>query len=138
MIAGISPRGQLHYQVYRRRVRSRQVIRSLRHLLGHIRGRTVVFCDGGSIHTSKIVRRFLDDHRGPLTTHFFPAYAPDVNPQEQVWHRLKYVELRNLCPISAEELIPETQAGMERIRRQPELFPAFFEHAGLSLSPSGR
>jgi transposase len=98
----------------------------------------VVFWDGGSIHTSKIVQRFLDEHRGRLTTHFFPAYAPDVNPQEQVWHQLKYVELRNLCPTNAAELIAETRAGMERIRHQPELFPAFFEHAGLSLSSSGR
>lgn len=138
MIAGITPHGKLHYQVYARRVRSPQVIRFLRHLLAHIRGRIVVFWDGGSIHTSKIVQRFLDEHRGRLTTHFFPAYAPDVNPQEQVWHQLKYVELRNLCPTTPAQLIAETRAGMERIRHQPELFPTFFEHAGLSLSPSAR
>ncbi len=138
MIAGITPHGKLHYPVYSRRVRSPQVIRCLRHLLAHIPGRIVVFWDGGSIHTSKIVPRFLDEHRGRLTTHFFPAYAPDVNPQEQGWHQLKYVELRNLCPTPPAQLNAETRAGMERIRHQPERFPTFFEHAGLSLSPSGR
>ena len=137
MIAGITPRGKLHYQMYHRRVRSAQVIRFLRHLLSHIRGRLVVFWDGGSIHTSKMVQRFLETHRSRLTTHFFPAYAPEVNPQEQVWHQLKYVELRNVCPTTAEELIAETRAGMERIRHQSELFPAFFEHAGLPLSAGG-
>jgi hypothetical protein len=81
MIAGITPRGQLDYQVYHRRVRSPQVIRFLRRLLTHIRGRIVVFGDGGSIHTSNIVQRFLDEHRSRLTAHFFPAYAPDVNPR---------------------------------------------------------
>jgi transposase len=138
MIAGITPRGPLHDPVYRRRVRSAQVIRFLRHLLAQIRGRIVVFWDGGSIHTSRMVARFLNAHRDRLTTHIFPAYAPDVNPREQVWRKLKYVELRNACPTSAEELLAETRAGMERIRHHPELFPAFFEHAGLSLSPSGR
>ncbi len=114
------------------------MIRFLRHLLAHIPGRIVVFWGGGSIHTSKIVQRFLDEHRGRLTAHFFPAKAPDVNPQEQVWHQLKYVELRNPCPTTPAQLIAETRAGMERIRHQPELFPTFFEHARLSLTPRGR
>jgi transposase len=134
LIAGITPRGNLHYHVYDRRVRSPQVVRFLSHLLARIPGRLVVFWDGGSIHTSKMVQRFLDRHKDRLTTQFFPAYAPDVNPQEQVWNRLKYVELRNVCPSSAEELIAETRAAMERIRLRPELFPSFFEHAGLPLS----
>ena len=138
LIAGITPRGKLHYQVYRRRIRSAQVIRFHRHLLAKIPGRIVVFWDGGSIHTSQVVEHFLERHRDRLETHFFPAYAPDVNPQEQVWHQPKHVELRNICPKSADELIAETRAAMERIRHQPELFPEFFEHAGLPLSPGGR
>jgi hypothetical protein len=62
---------------------------------------------------------------------------PQNNPQEQVWRHLRRVELRKLCPTSAGKLIAETLAAMERIRQQPELFPAFFEHAGLPWSPSG-
>ena len=54
-----------------------------------------------------------------------------------MWRHLSRVELRNLCPTSADELIAETRAAMERIRQQPELFPAFFEHAGWPWSPSG-
>jgi transposase len=138
LVGGITPRGKLHYQVYRKRIGSAQVTQFLRHLLTEIPGRLVVFGDGGSIHTSKVVQRFLDEHRDRLTTHFFPAYAPEVNPQEQVWHQLKYVEVRNVCPTSAAELIAETRAAMERIRQQPDLFPAFFDHAGLPLSSSGR
>jgi transposase len=84
-----------------------------------------------------MVERFLGRHQDRLETHFFPAYAPDVNPQEQVWLPLRRVELRKLCPTSADELFAETRAAVERIRQQPELFPAFFEHAGLPWPPSG-
>ncbi len=138
LIGAISPTGKLHYRLHRRRIRSDQVIGFLRHLMGRIRGKIELFWDGGSIHTSKVVERFLDKHQGRLRTHFFPAYAPEVNPQELVWRHLKYVELRNLCPRSAEQLIAETRAGMERIRHHPELIPAFFEHAGLSIGPVER
>ena len=27
----------------------------------------------------------------------FPAYAPELNPDEGVWQHFKHVELRNLC-----------------------------------------
>ncbi len=138
LIGAITPKGKLHYQLHRKRIRSGQVIGFLRHLLGRIRGKIELFWDGGSIHTAKVVERFLDEHRGRLRTHFFPAYAPEVNPQELVWRHLKYVELRNICPQSAEELLDETRAAMERIRHHPELFPAFFEHAGLNIGPAGR
>lgn len=137
-IAGITPRGKRHYQIDRTRIRSPQVIRFLRHLLATLPGRIEVFWDGGSIHTAQVVEHCLERHRDRLGTHCFPAHAPEVNPQEQVWQQLKYVELRNLCPTSAEELRIETRAAMERIRHQSELFPAFFEHAGLPLFPGGR
>lgn len=136
LIGAITPAGKLHYRLSRHRIRSAEVIEFLEHLLRLIRGRIELFWDGGSIHTAKVVERFLEEHKGRLRTHFFPAYAPEVNPQELVWQHLKYVELRNVCPTSAEELIAETRAGMERIRHHPELIPAFFEHAGLPLFPA--
>jgi hypothetical protein len=81
------------------------------------------------------VAAFVQAHRNRLRAHPFPACAPDVNPTAQVGRRLKYVELRNLCPKDEAELAAEARAGMERIRRRPELFRSFFAHSGLSLSP---
>jgi transposase len=136
LIGAITPTGKLHYRLHRHRIRSDQVIGFLRHLLGRISGRIERCWDGGAIHTSKGVERFLEENKGRLRAHFLPAYAPEVTPQELVGQRLKHVELRNVGPRNADELIDETRAGMERIRHHPELFPAFFEHAGLSPYPA--
>ncbi len=137
LIGAITPRRKLHYRLYRGRIRSAQVIEFLEHLLRCIPGRIELFWDGGSIHTSGVVQKFLRGHPR-LRTHLLPPYAPDVNPQEQVWHQLKYVELRNVCPASPEELWAETRAAMERIRHRPDLVPSFFEYAGHSLAPPVR
>lgn len=83
MIPEVTLRVLLHCRVYRRNVRSPHVIRLLRHLLRHIPGWVMGFWDGGPGHTSRVVQHCHGVHPAHLNTHFFPAYAPDVNPKEQ-------------------------------------------------------
>lgn len=69
----------------------------LRELLKHLRGRVIVVWDGGSSHKGPLIRalcaRFPRLHLERL-----PAYAPDLNPVEQVWSYLKHGQLANFVP----------------------------------------
>jgi hypothetical protein len=62
-----------------------------------------------------------------------PAYAPELNPQEGVWHLLKDVELGNVCCWNLNGLYRELRLAIVRLRRQPELLLSCFEQAGLEL-----
>lgn len=138
MIIGIAPVGEAPLPCLPRRVRSPQVIPSLRRRLDRIPRGSVVFGDRRSIRTSKRAQHFFDDHRDHRTTHLFPSCAPEVRPPEQVGRPQKYVERRNLSPTTREPLVPERRARVERILYQPALFVSFFEHAGRTLSPTPR
>ena len=60
-----------------------EVVVFLRHLLRHLRGPVVLLWDGGSIPKREDVTAFRS--RNPrLTVHRFPAYAPELNPDETV------------------------------------------------------
>ena len=74
------------------------VVRFLCHLLRHIPGKLLILWDGASIHRGEAVRKLLDtDHHQDIWLERFPPYAPDLNPDEGIWHYFKNVELRNRC-----------------------------------------
>jgi len=44
-----------------------------------------------------------------------PAYAPMLNPQEEVWNLLERVELKNLCCRDLSQVIDELPRTKERL-----------------------
>jgi transposase len=96
-----------------------EVARFLRELLRHIPGPLVVLWDGGPIHHGAAVRALLARHPR-LTVERFPAYAPELNPDEQVWNHLKRT-LANGCPDTADVLLDTLVHETRRLRRSPRL-----------------
>jgi transposase len=60
----------------------------LRLLLRHLRGHIVLLWDGGPIHRGPDVVTLLARHPR-LHVERFPAYAPELNPDEWAWSHLK-------------------------------------------------
>jgi transposase len=46
-----------------------------------------------------------------------PAYAPNLNPVEELWSSLKAVELGNITGPTLAEVIAQAHQGIERVRR---------------------
>lgn len=58
-----------------------------------------------------------------LAVAYFPTYAPDLNPPEQLWTHVKYGQMANYVPETieqlhrrAEQLIAEKQSHQETLR----------------------
>jgi hypothetical protein len=62
------------------------------------------------------------------------AYAPELNPVEDLWSCPKAVELANLTSSTLAEVIVQAHQGIERVRRAPHLAYSFLRHTGLSVS----
>jgi transposase len=54
-----------------------------------------------------------------------PAYAPDLNPVQQLWGTVKGGDLANLCPSEILTLRRPLHGGFARIRRHPDLAFSF-------------
>ena len=106
----------------------------LRALKRHFRGRRVILIwDGLGAHTSRRMQAYVARERAWLTVERLPAYAPELNPIEQVWGNVKTRELANVCAAEVGLLRPPLHAGFGRIRRDPELAAGFLCHAGLEF-----
>ena len=60
---------------------------------------------------------YLARQRAWLTVEPLPAYAPELNPIEQVWGNVKTRELANVCAPDLAALRPPLRAGFARVRR---------------------
>jgi transposase len=93
-----------------------------------------VVWDRSPIHRRAGVTTFIAGG-GPkrLWVEQLPPYAPDLNPAEWLWRRLKQGGLRNLVCLDLEELPQPFHLATDRVRRKPELVRSFFASAGLKL-----
>ena len=106
-----------------------EVAAFLRLLLQHLRGNIILIWDGGPIHKGPALNHLLA--RNPrLHIERFPAYAPELNPDEQVWNHLK-ARLANGCPLSTDELMRDISAAVRRARRSPALLRGFIRESDL-------
>jgi hypothetical protein len=48
--------------------------------------------------------KVLESHPKTIRVEWLPAYAPDLNPVEQVWNHSKYTDLVNLAPEDSEQV----------------------------------
>jgi transposase len=60
-----------------------------------------------------------------------PAYAPELNPTEQVCNHTKYADMPNLAPDNLEELDMLVRSSPSSTRGQSQLFRSFLDLSGL-------
>lgn len=132
VIGGLTLEGNLYVHVYKSAIGAHQAVQFVRHLLTHIPEKILLLWDGARIHKSVELEEFRQlDTSGRLTVEYFPPYAPEVDPQEYVWHQLKHVYLRNLTSHSLDELWTKLDAATKRLRARVGLLKNLAHHAGL-------
>jgi transposase len=103
-------------------------------LYGYLGRRLLVIWDNATIHRSDEVKAFLaNGWATKIHLENFPAYAPELNPDEGVWQYLKHIELRSLCCMDLIHLNIELQLAIRRLRRKQDLIQSFFAGADLDL-----
>jgi transposase len=109
----------LYMHVHPDNITGSEVVLFLRHLLRHLRGPVVLLWDGGSIHKRQDVTAFLS-HHPRLTAHRFPGYAPELNPDELVWTKMKN-DLANGAPEDLRQLGAQVQRSFRRLHGSQKL-----------------
>lgn len=113
-------------------IRGPQVLHFLQHLHRMFPGPIVLVWDLGRSHRAAAVRQWLATHPSWHVI-WFPPYAPELNPVEQLWSYLKYGRLANFAPETVEHVRDEVRRQTRRLRRRPPLLRSFFRHSALSF-----
>jgi len=114
-------------------VRAPAILRFLKHLRRHVRGRVVLLWDGVQPHRAAVVRDWIERNRRWLTVERLPVYAPDLNPVEGMWGWLKGTALANVCEDTLGPLVRRARCATNRLRTKDSVLRGFLAKAGLSL-----
>ncbi len=119
----------LYFEILRHNAKTEDIVRFMQALRRKVGRRVTFVLDGLSAH--KGAQRVL--HNKGYGFVRFPAYAPDLNPDEWVWRYAKYVELRNTAHYNIDGLEDAVVRALLSIGNRPQLLRSFFRGAGLSL-----
>ena len=97
----------------------------LRQLLRHMPGPVILLWDQGKVHKGPAIARVLLDNPR-LQTEFFPKYAPELNPTEQVWNDYKGHTANSRIngppglPLDKQDIRNSLHANKRRLRRSQD------------------
>jgi transposase len=112
-------------------IRAPQVIGFLRSLPRHLRAKVLLVWDRLSAHRAGLTRDWIASQRHWLQLEWLPAYAPELNPVENLWAYLKAGHSANFCALDLADLALHVGRRVRRVRTQDHLPWSFLRHSGL-------
>ena len=132
-IIAVTPAGRLYAWHVGGSVRGADVVRALKHFRAWIGTPLLIVWDRLNAHRGPEVRQLLHARPADFAVSYLPAYAPELNPEEQANAVLKR-RLANALPGSVSELLAHVRRGIRYLQHRPAMIRRFFQHAGLTLS----
>lgn len=103
----------------------------LREILRRSRKPLILVQDNAPLHRGQWTQEVTEDFYQRLDVFQFPAYAPELNPVEQLWTWAKDKQLVNFVPDDLDQLAVATEHVVQMAERDPYRRRAFFDAAEL-------
>jgi transposase len=116
----------MRFMVTEGSVNSSVFIEFLKRLIVKAKRPIFLIVDNHSVHRSKEVREFVKSTGGKLSLFFQPPYAPELNPDEQVWNYLKNHKIGRQSTKNGWDLYKRVDSVMRSLQKFPEKIKSFF------------
>jgi transposase len=131
VISAVSSEGDLFLAVRDQAFDSEAILGFLDALHQQIGGNLVIVWDGAPIHRSTKVKDYLAKGAARwLYLERLPGYAPELNPDEGVWHYLKHVVFKNRSCQDMTQLKQQLAEATKKLQDKPDIIKACFQQTG--------
>jgi transposase len=121
----------LYYELLDHNARTADFVRFLREIHASLRRPLILVCDRLPAHRSAVRQLLTDAGVRWLRVEWLPAYAPELDPVEDVWNQSKYGHLANIAPDDINDLHERLDRLLKSFRHQPNRLHSFFYAAEL-------
>ena len=121
----------LYFSIQNTNIRADDFEDFVAQLLVHFPKGVILVIDRWMVHRSGVKR--LQRRFDRVDVEWLPAYAPELNPVEQIWNYSKYSQLSNFIPDDIEHLANELDASLCYQSKPRNLLRSFFHCAKLKI-----
>lgn len=125
MMSTITNRGALAFMVFTERFTGAVMIKFLRRLVRHAKGKVFLIVDGHPVHKSARVRDWLGHRAAKIEMFLLPAYSPDLNPDEFLNNDAKGQAGRQR-PYDQPEMVGGLRSHLRATQRCPDIVRSYF------------
>lgn len=125
--SAVNARGGFWYCTYEGGLNGELFVNLLRRMMRRRTKPVHLVVDGLPAHKTAPVKAYVASTHGRLTLHFLPGYAPDLNPDEQVWSHVKRTGVARTPLRKGEKLHDKIAAQLAAIKKTPQLVRSFFK-----------
>lgn len=124
-------KSKLYLRIFKGTISSTEIIRYIKELRRHIKGKLILLWDRLPAHRSGEVEEFLESQKHWLQIEWLPPYAPELNPTEYLWSTGKQKDWANLYAETTNDLDVAIRKYGRRVRRNPDLLKSFLKKSTL-------
>lgn len=128
MISSITNQGKVRFMLYRQNMNSKVFLKFLSRLIKDVERKIFLILDNHKVHHSKIVTKWLQEHRGHIEVFFLPPYSPEYNPDEYLNGDLKTRIRSGLPARGIDDLKKKTRSFMRTLQKRPQHVRNYFKH----------
>ena len=125
--SAVNARGAFWYCTYQGGLNAELFVTLLRRMMRRRSKPVHLVVDGLPAHKTALVKAYVASTHGMLTLHFLPGYAPELNPDEQVWSHMKRTGVARSPLRRGEKLRDKIETQLGAIKRMPQLVRSFFK-----------
>lgn len=127
MLSAVSAQGEFRFMLHDGSVGAKVFREFLKRLLAGAPHPIFLIVDGHPAHKAKLVCEFVAAQEGKQKIFYLPPYAPQLNPDEQVWLNVKTRVAKKLLQNKV-ELKAMILSTLHRLQKLPALVTTFFQH----------
>lgn len=127
VLSAVMPEGKMQYSLSEKTIDSNRFIKFLKQLIQNRENPLILLADRVPFHRSKKVRDFVKKNRSKLRIYFLPRYAPDFNPDEQVWNEMKNNRIGKETILNKSDLKERLKSELASLQKATNRIISFFQ-----------
>jgi transposase len=126
LISAVSPRGDMKFRAFEGTMNQDKFLEFLTDLLNDTGKPIIVIVDNASYHNGKFTKKCAEKSGGKVSLFYLPPYAPELNPDEQVWNHTK-ARIGKMFIESKDHLVESVRNVLKSIQMSRDLIRSFFQ-----------